>query len=44
MQSVYVFLDVRKVAGFRLTNNDVRRTQGVRHVIYIFFGSFLCKV
>ena len=44
MQSVYVFLDVKNVAGVRLINNDVRRTQGVCHVIYIFFGSSLCKV
>ena len=25
-------------------NTDVSRTQGVRHVIYTFFGSYLGKV
>ena len=43
MQSISVFPDKKKVADFRW-KNAVSRTQGVRHVIYIFFGSFLGKV
>ena len=44
MQSVSVFLDISKCAGFRWKNADVSRTEGVCHVIYIFFGSSLDKV
>ena len=44
MQSISVFPDITKVADFRRKNADVNRTQGVCHVIYIFFGSFLGKV
>ena len=44
MQSVYVFLDITKVAGFQCKNDDVSRTQGVCHVIFVFLGSSLGKV
>ena len=44
MQSISVFLDITKVADFRWKNADDSRTQGVCHVIYIFFGSSLGKV
>ena len=44
MWSISVFLDITKIADFRLKNADVNRTQGVWHVIYIFFGSSLVKV
>ena len=39
-----VFLDISKFADFRLKNADVSRTQGVCHVIHIFFESSLGKV
>ena len=44
MQPISIFLDIEKVADLRLKNADVSRTEGLRHVIYIFFGSFLGKV
>ena len=44
MKSISVFLDITKFADFRLKNADVSRTQGVRHVILILFGSSLGKV
>ena len=44
MESIFVFLDVTKVADFRLKNADVTRTQEVCHVIYMFFGFSLGKV
>ena len=44
MQSVSVFLGIDKVADIRWKNADVRRTQGVYHVIYIFSGFSLGKV
>ena len=44
MQSISVFLDMTKFTDFRLKNADVNRTQGVCHVIHIFFGSSLGKV
>ena len=44
MQSISVFLDIAKLADFPLKNTDVSRTQGVCHMIYIFFGSSLCMV
>ena len=45
----FVFPDVTKSGNFRWINADVSRTQGVYHVIYIFFGSssgkvWLCQV
>ena len=44
MKSIYVFLDITKVTDFRWKNADVNRSQGVRHVTYMFFGSSLGKV
>ena len=41
MESISGFLDIAKIPDFRLKNADVRRTQGVCHVIYIVFGSSL---
>ena len=32
--------DLAKFADFRWKNTDVSKTQGVCHVIYIFFGKF----
>ena len=43
MQSISVFLDIIKIADFQWKNADVSRTQGVFHVIYIFFVSSLSK-
>ena len=44
MESISVFLDITKIANFRWKNGDVSKTQSVRHVIYISFGSSLGKV
>ena len=44
MQSKSVFLDIAQFTGFWWENADVRRTQGVCHVIQRFFGSSLGKV
>ena len=44
MQSIFVFPDITKVAGFWWKNTQVSRTQGVCRVIYMFFGSSLGKV
>ena len=44
LQSIPVFLDVAKFADFWWKNADASRTQGVCHVIHIFFGSSLGKV
>ena len=44
MQSISVFLDTKKFADFQCKNADVSRTQGVCHVIHIFFGTSLDKV
>ena len=44
MQSISVFLNITEVADFRWKNADVSRTEGVCHVIYMFFGSSLGKV
>ena len=38
------FVDITKVANFSREIADVSRTQRVRHLIYIFFGSTLGKV
>ena len=38
------FVDITKVANFSREIADVSRTQRVRHLIYIFFGSPLGKV
>ena len=39
-ESVSVFSDIAKFSGFRLKNVDVSTTQGVYHVIHIFFQVF----
>ena len=39
-----VFLDVTKVVASLWKNAVVSRTQGVYHVVYMFFGSSLCKL
>ena len=44
MQSIFVFLDITKVADFWWKNADVSRTQELCRVIYIFFGSSLGRV
>ena len=44
MQFLSVFLDKAKSANFRWKNADVSKTQGVSHMIYVFFGSSLGKV
>ena len=44
MQSIHVFLDKAKFVDFRRKIADVSRSQGVCHVIHIFFGSSLGKV
>ena len=44
MQSIHVFLDIAKFADFQRKNADVSNTQGVCHVIDIFFRSSLGKV
>ena len=44
MQFMSVFLDITKFADFRWKNADVTRTQGMYHVIHIFFESSLGKV
>ena len=44
MQSISVLLDMAKSADFRRKNTDVSRTQGMFHVIHIFFESSLGKV
>ena len=44
MQSIAVFFDIAKFIDFRLKHADVSRTQGVCHLIHIFFGSSLGKV
>ena len=44
MQSIFVFLRIKRVADYRWKNADVGRTQGVCHVIYMFLESLLGKV
>ena len=44
MQYTSAFVDITKVPDFLCKNADVSRTQGVCHVIYIFFGSSLVKI
>lgn len=41
---MHVFLDLTNVTDFRLKNTVVSRTQGLCHVVNIFFGSILGKV
>ena len=44
MQSISLFFGIAKFVDFQLKNADVSRTQGVCHVIHIFFGSSIGKV
>ena len=44
MESTSVFIDIAKFAGFLWKIADVSRTQGMCHVIHIFFQPFLGKV
>ena len=44
MQSIHVFLHIKKFANFWWKIADVGRTKGVYHVIYICFRFFLGKV
>ena len=44
MQPMSVFFDIAKPADFWWKNADVSRTQAVRHLIHIYFGSSLGKV
>ena len=44
MKSLSVFLDITKIADSLSKIADISRTQGLRHVIYIFFRSSLGKV
>ena len=44
MQSISVFPDITKTADFWWKNADVSGNQGVCHVIYVFFKSFLGKI
>ena len=43
-ESISVFSDIAKFSDFRLKNADVSTTQGVYHVIHIFFRFSLGKV
>ena len=38
MKFISVFLNIAKFADFQQKNPDVSRTQGVCHLIHIFFG------
>ena len=38
MQTISVFLDIAKFADYQWKNAHAGRTQGVCHVILIFFG------
>ena len=42
--SISVFFDIAKFADFQQKNVDVSRTQGVCHMIRIFFGFSLGRV
>ena len=44
MQSITVFLDIKKVADFKWKNADISRTQAACHVIHIFFEFPLSKI
>ena len=44
MQSISVFLDITKFADSQGKNADFSRSQGMCHMIYIFFGFSLGKV
>ena len=44
MQFLSVFPDITRIAKFLRENVDVSKTQGVCHMIYIFFESSSGKV
>ena len=44
MQSMSIFLNITKFAGFWWKKTDVSRTQDLCYLIYILFGSSLDKV
>ena len=44
MWSISVFFDIAKFTDIRCRNADASRTQGMCHVVHIFFGSSLGKV
>ena len=44
MQFLSLFSNITKDADFQRKSADVRRIQGVCHVIFTFFGSSLGKV
>ena len=44
MQSKSVFFNIAILADFMWKNADINRTQGMCHVIYVFFGPSLVKV
>ena len=44
MQSISTFLNIAKFTDFCWKNADAGRTQGLLHVINIFFGSSVGKV
>ena len=44
MQSISACLDTAKNADFWRKDANVSRTQGMCHVIYIYFGSSLGKI
>ena len=43
MQSITWFLNITKFSDFLWKNANGSGTQGVCHVIHVFFGSFLGK-
>ena len=44
MQFLSVFINITKIADFRRKIFDITRTQGLCHVIDIYFGSSLDKI
>ena len=44
MQSISVFIEIAKFTNFQWKNAYVSRTQGIYHMIHIFFGSPLGKI
>ena len=44
MQPISAFLDVTKITDFWWKNSNVSRTEGLCHMIYMFFESSLGKV
>ena len=44
MQSIHLFLDIARFDDLRWKIADVSRSQGLCHMIHIFFKSFLGKV